>query len=161
MDEIESSLNAHKQYFNDIALIKRRRQLAGLRSRDINHVERNVDLVTDMQQIKDQQQEARQQVDDKIEEARQRRIDQEDQRQVQNKFDLIKWDLYRVKCDQIDEDYAMFKKSQIKIFWWLQLIKVHVVYTRLMENFLKYRELVFLQRLKLQKQRKIYFWYFR
>ena len=75
MDEIESSLNAHKQYFNDIALMKKRRQLAGLRSRDLNYIERNVDLITDMQLIKEQQQHARQQVDGRIEEAKQRRDD--------------------------------------------------------------------------------------
>jgi len=63
-----------------------------------------------MQLIKEQQHLARQQVVERIEDARLRRLDQEDQRQVQNKFDLIKWDLYRLKCDQIDEEYAMFKK---------------------------------------------------
>ena len=54
MDEIESSLNAHKTYFNDIALLKRRRQLAGLRSRELNYIERNVDQVQDLHLIKDQ-----------------------------------------------------------------------------------------------------------
>lgn len=84
LDELEGSLNAHKQYFNEIALIKRKRAHAGLRNCDVNFVERNVDQIMDLDLIRDQQQIARQQVGYKIEEAKQRRGEQEDQRQVQN-----------------------------------------------------------------------------
>lgn len=32
---------------------------------------------------------------------------------------MLKWDLYRNKCEQIEEDYANFKKMQKKINWWM------------------------------------------
>lgn len=35
---------------------------------------------------------------------------------------MLKWELYRAKCDQIDAAYHEFKKTQQKIRWWNELI---------------------------------------
>lgn len=59
---------------------------------------------------------------DKIAEANLRRKELEDLKMDKKNFDLIKWDLYRAKCEYIDEEHAKFKHRQLKIFWWLQLI---------------------------------------
>ena len=34
-------------------------------------------------------------------------------------FDSIKWNLYRERVENINDDYADFKRIQKKIFWWL------------------------------------------
>ena len=52
MEEIESSLNAHKKYFNDIAEMKRRRQQAGLKNNDLNFIEKNVDGIDEIFEVK-------------------------------------------------------------------------------------------------------------
>ena len=82
MEEIESSLNAHKKYFNDIAEMKRRRQQAGLRNNDLNYIEKNVDGIDDIFEVKANQQEARKNVDNKIEMAKLRRLEIEEQKEA-------------------------------------------------------------------------------
>jgi len=37
-------------------------------------------------------------------------------------FDSVKWELYRQKVEQIEEEYAEFKRRQKKIQWWLNFI---------------------------------------
>lgn len=51
------------------------------------------------------------------------------------KFDMVKWNLYRAKVDNIDERWHMFKKRQMKISWWLQLIKRHFAIKKSKFNF--------------------------
>lgn len=41
-----------------------------------------------------------------------------------------------MKCEQIDEDYAIFKKTQLKINWWLRIILAKIVVKRALDNFL-------------------------
>ena len=54
--------------------------------------------------------------------AQQRKQDIEDKRSEKNLFEMLKWELYRNKCEQIEDDYAAFKKMQKKINWWMQFI---------------------------------------
>ena len=53
---------------------------------------------------------ARQEIDNKIEEARLRRDQREEERLEELKFESVKWDLYRMRVDQIEDDYADFKR---------------------------------------------------
>ena len=39
---------------------------------------------------------------------------------------MVKWELYRQRVDQIDDEYAVFKRSQKRINWWLFLILRHL-----------------------------------
>ena len=56
------------------------------------------------------------------------------QKHKKSEFDAIKWDLYRIKCDEIDQKYSEFKKRQLKIFWWLQLASVQIIIKKSMDN---------------------------
>ena len=78
----------------------------------------------------------------KIEEAQRRKKEIEDQKVERSKFQMLKWDLYRKKCEQIDDAYATFKKTQLKIFWWLKLLLTHRIMKRSFKNFIDYREIV-------------------
>ena len=48
---------------------------------------------------------------------------------------MLKWDLYRLKCDDIDERYAQFKKLQMKILWWNQIFFRHQMCKKAKWNF--------------------------
>ena len=37
-------------------------------------------------------------------------------------FDQVKWDFYRERVENINDDYADFKRVQKKTFWWLQIL---------------------------------------
>ena len=53
---------------------------------------------------------ARLEIDNKIEEAKGRREQQEVERLEQLQFEAIKWELYRMRVEQIEDDYADFKR---------------------------------------------------
>ena len=50
-------------------------------------------------------------------------------------FDSIKWELYRQRVEQIEDDYAEFKRRQKKIQWWLNFVKRHQVIKKARHNF--------------------------
>jgi hypothetical protein len=52
----------------------------------------------------------------------------------------VKWDLYRLKCDQIEEKYAAFKKMQMKKKWWFQFLVRRRSYLKAMSDFSQRRE---------------------
>lgn len=50
-------------------------------------------------------------------------------------FDAIKWDLYRAKCEDVEDQYADFKRLQKKINWFISLIFRAMITRRLRQNF--------------------------
>lgn len=68
---------------------------------------------------------------------------------------MLKWELYRIKCDQIDEDYAAFKKTQLKINWWLRIILERRMVKKTLENFVEHRERTFLKQRRMMKSLQI------
>jgi hypothetical protein len=50
-------------------------------------------------------------------------------------FDAIKWDLYRAKCEEVEDQYADFKRLQKKINWYVSLITRALITRRLKQNF--------------------------
>lgn len=67
--------------------------------------------------------------------ARQRREQLDDLRIEKVQFDMLKWELYRLKCEDIEDRYAEFKKRQLKILWWNQIIARHAMAKKAKWNF--------------------------
>ena len=59
----------------------------------------------------------------------------EEEKIKKNNFDMLKWDLFRLKCEQIDIDYAEFKKRQKKIRWWNEIIQEWKCIRRSQKNY--------------------------
>ena len=53
---------------------------------------------------------ARSQVDQKIYEANLRKEALLEVKMEKNSFDLVKWGLYKLRCEEIEDQYAAFKK---------------------------------------------------
>ena len=68
---------------------------------------------------------------------------------------MVKWNLYKLKVDQIDENYANFKKRQLKILWWNQIISLCFKIRKCNENYLDFRNNKILNYKKLMKKFKI------
>ena len=50
----------------------------------------------------------------------------DDEKAQKMQFDMMKWELYRQRVDQIEDDYADFKRRQKRINWWLFIIMRHI-----------------------------------
>ena len=48
---------------------------------------------------------------------------------------MIKWELYRQRVDQIEDDYAEFKRRQKRINWWLYIIMRHLATRKILAVF--------------------------
>ena len=57
-------------------------------------------------------------------------------------FGMIKWDLYRLKCEEIEEQYADFKRAQRKIRELLTRITLNTILKTLKNNYYKNHEIV-------------------
>ena len=57
-----------------------------------------------------------------------------------------------MRVEQIEDDYANFKKRQMKIFWWLQLVTVKIMISKSMKNFVQWQHIVTMNRLKKMKK---------
>jgi hypothetical protein len=58
---------------------------------------------------------------------------------------MIKWQLYREKCEYVEDQYADFKRLQKRIYWLLCLVTRTKVLKRLKENFELHRAEVMLE----------------
>ena len=79
----------------------------------------------------------------------------EDERIEKIRFDMLKWDLYRIKCEDINDRYANFKKTQTKIFWWNQIIARHFMAKKAKWNFDEHLKKVITAARKMLKAFKI------
>ena len=55
------------------------------------------------------------------------------------RFDRQKWDLYRAKCDMIDDEYAEFKRKQVRIKLWFQVIMRDIMLRKVVDAFYDFR----------------------
>lgn len=74
-----------------------------------------------------------------IEDAREKRDKLRHLKVARYQFDTFKWDLYRDRVENINDDYADFKRVQKKIFWWLQIILRDVALKRTAYRFYEHR----------------------
>ena len=155
--EIENNLGGQREYFEYLSSIRQRREQAGLKNCDVNFIDRNIDQVQDFDNVKVRQKYTRELLQLKIEEAQKRKKEMEEQRLERSKFQMMKWDLYRKKCEQIEEAYSHFKKTQLKIYWWLQIILAHRSLKKSMWNFLEFRDIVQRQARELLMYNRIQF----
>ena len=72
---------------------------------------------------------------ERTEEAALRREADREERVEKIQFDMTKWDLYRIRVDQIDEKWHEFKKRQMKILWWNCIIMRHFACKKAKYNF--------------------------
>lgn len=63
---------------------------------------------------------------------------------------MVKWDLYRYKAEQVEDDYADFKRHQKKVYMFVGLIARSTMLQRLQHNFYLHRAY------SLRKLQKIY-----
>ena len=106
-----------------------------MKSTDINFIQKN----TNVEGILDEQHQkfinAREINMIRTQQAIIRKQSIEDERLEKIKFDMLKWDLYRLKCEDIEERHAQFKKLQMKILWWNQIIARHRMSKKAKWNF--------------------------
>lgn len=76
-------------------------------------------------------------------------------------FDAIKWDLYRAKCEDVEDQYADFKRLQKKINWFISLITRAVITRRLKQNFDDNKERVLLQCRKEYTAHRFQYYFFK
>ena len=62
---------------------------------------------------------------------------------------MIKWDLYRKKVEQVEDDYAEFKKQQKRILIFNHLISFNTIMTRLRDNFYQHKEITYRKRVQI------------
>lgn len=60
---------------------------------------------------------------------------------------MIKWDLYRMKVEMIEDDYAEFKRRQKRIMWWLQIVLTHLSAKKAAGVFYDYRDALYQKQL--------------
>ena len=157
MDKV---FGAEDEYFAEVANHKKRlREMAGLNNIETNFVNKNVEIINDLAYIRNKQSLNRQMVEYRIQQAQQKAAYLEGMKIQKTQFDSIKWELYRQKVENIEDDYADFKKRQKKIFWWLQLILVKRCIMKSKYNFEKHKEKVMHDAVAMVKHVKITFWF--
>lgn len=127
----------------ELKKMQMRRARDGLKPCDTNFVEKNIEQSRDVldqlrvrKQVMDElRAERTEEAKDKREEFRQERIEK-------ISFDMEKWNMYRVRVDQIDEKWHEFKKRQMKILWWNCLIHRHFACKKAKYNFDEFLRIV-------------------
>lgn len=134
LEELWGDNYEQERYFDEIAKIKTKRAKDSLKN-NVNFINRNIDQAHAQDDLRQMQRNQRAMISEKIEDAATRR----DLLMAQNlqrwQFEMIKWDLYRAKCEQIEDEYADFKKVQVKIMWWLQIVLRHLAVEKMKFNF--------------------------
>ena len=78
--------------------------------------------------------------DYKIKEVQTRKAELESSKVKKTQFDLLKWDMFRIKCDQIADDWIVFKRKQKRITDLLLLILKDIMVKKIRDRFYQYRE---------------------
>lgn len=74
-------------------------------------------------------------------------------------FNNIKWDIYRIRCEDIEERYAQFKKTQMKILWWNQIIARHNMSKKAKWNFDEHLKKVLTEAINMLRAFKIQYYF--
>jgi len=101
------------------------------------------------------QSQARQEVDNRIAEAKVRREQSTEGRVDKLKFEMLKWELYRLRVDSIEDDYADFKRLQKKINQWLFITLRHLAVHKVLHRFKEHKAAVALCLEREQKHGRI------
>ena len=71
------------------------------------------------------------------------------------KFDMLKWELYRLRVEAIEDDYADFKRVQKKINLWLFILLRHLALHKISRRFQEGKAAAALWRDKQEKHARI------
>lgn len=103
---------------------------------------RNVELAGDFNYLPGRQAEGRQLDEWKSMEAKERRDRMEADRIKKLKFEMLKWDLYRLRVEKIEDDYADFKRLQKKIGMWNHIILRDIAVRKVIARFYEHKAAV-------------------
>lgn len=135
MEELLGDMKQQREFFVQMEKMKRDRQRGGLKNTDINWIRRNTYVEDLMGRARDKLLIQGDVHTIKVQQALEKKQVLENERQDKIQFEMIKWDLYRIKCEDIEERYAAFKKLQLKIFWWNQIFARHRMSKKAKWNF--------------------------
>jgi len=91
--------------------LKKSHNERGRLSCDKNFMEINSTVQENLEVKKFRQTMNKMKAEDKLEEVKLRRQAIEKKKLEKAQFEMIKWNLYRIKVDQIEDDYADFKRN--------------------------------------------------
>ena len=144
VDELAGDIFAQQQYQKKIKDIQLNliREKRGNWDCDIDFVKQNVDETDFWETQKGMREVATQIQEQRTVEAKQKRDQILKEKIEKVEFGMIKWDLYRMKCEEIEEQYADFKRYQRKIKDLVSLVTLSSVLLRLRDNYVQNHAIV-------------------